>query len=775
MSQNQSWEAVLASVLAIAVPDRSEITGQQWLTVTQGGTGGGGHLIYTAKDTGPDTGGASIQVYLNPDLYTAGGTWDRFTSAPAIPLASAAGKDYTGLPLVPASFASASDAVTSVTNWLEEAAQQFSALHQNAASGPAAQFQGNMAEVLAELLANLQTAMTSLHQQMTSPVDYGTSIGSSGDAATQFLADLLSAYTSWAQVPEHSPLGAIVTVLQEIASQDGSGANTIPDPRNTPYGDLTKAESWNSVEERARDLWLGTLTGSADFAGLDPLGSTALGKLTTQFGTTTGAVVPVIGPGSPTVADAPVDTGGNAPGNGQGNGTGTGPGQKADVAGPPGGPVQGSPANGTLSLTGPGGPGTPGVGPGTTGVTVTLGAPPGGPGAPALIGPGSVGLLSSGPGNVPAGGTGAGTGTGPGGGTAEFGGPPPVQDFSLAAGPGGPGNGAAGGPGSSGVADFTAGPGGLAPGGVAPGGAAAFSGGPGGVAPGGNGPGAGPAPVTDALAPGLLLPGALTGSIGASNGQRPAPGGDLTDELSPPGPDAGLAGFTGTIGLPGQDGKAGGPGTARGQLGRRRKPTLFPRLRQAPAAGFSLGRDGAAVLPQGTVPSVVARPPDVTSSLNLQLTPGPGPSSPPPSAGTLSGAPGGPAGPAGTDGLTTPMLGERAVMAPGVTATGGGAGGLGAEGGSPADDPMMVMPGMVGGAPGQAGQERERHAYLPEDPESWGTAAGLTGGLPGLGADVADDDDAADAAEPGYFPGPSPAAGIGAVTEYQPVPDRRTR
>ena len=43
------WEVVLATVPGVSIPDRTEVTGQSWLTIGHDGQGGAGaHLIWTA-------------------------------------------------------------------------------------------------------------------------------------------------------------------------------------------------------------------------------------------------------------------------------------------------------------------------------------------------------------------------------------------------------------------------------------------------------------------------------------------------------------------------------------------------------------------------------------------------------------------------------------------------------------------------------------------------------------------------------------------------------
>jgi len=378
------WEVMLATVLGIGTPDRGEVTGQPWLTVlSDGQSAGGAHLIWTAGwDTSPKSGATSIGVYLNPALYTMGGAWDRFLNAPLQALSGVTGGNYAGLPLNPEDFQTVSLSVAAVRDWMASATDQFAGLYQQASSGPIAKFQGNLAGVVAELLADLRGFMASLHEQMTSPTAYDASIAAAGEAASQYLTDLMSAYTGWTQVPGHSPLGAVVQLLEEIATQDSGGAYVIPDPQDTPYGDLTVSGSWAAVEQQAKTLWTSALIGgSPDFAGLDPLGRAALAKLVDQFATTTSVIVPVLGPAPPPLATSPVHPGGPV---GQGGASGHGPGSSAAyVSG--GGPV------------GYGGPsGSAGLGPALFATSQNGGTNGGG-----VLNGGPVG--TSGPGPTPAG------------------------------------------------------------------------------------------------------------------------------------------------------------------------------------------------------------------------------------------------------------------------------------------------------------------------------------------------------------------------------------
>ena len=742
------WEVMLATVLDVGIPDRSEVSGQPWLTVTTGGqTLAGAHLIWTAGwSTGPGAGASSIQVYLDPALYTTGGAWDRFLNAPAQALTGTAGGNYAGLPLKPPDFQALSLAVASVRQWMATATDELAALHQTASSGAVARFQGNLADVVAELLGDLRGFMASLHEQMTSPTAYDASITAAGDAASRFLADLNSAYAGWTGLPGHSPLGALVGVLENIATQDGNGGYVIPDPQHTTYGDLTVSGSWAAVEQQAKTQWATTLAGPADFGGLDPLGRAALSRLVDQFATTAGVIVPVLGPAPPSPTPNPVDTGSGHPHpNGSGHpspGPGPGPGPHQDyLAG--GGP---NGLNGSGNVLPTGGPNGPAV------LTAVPAGTTGGPGPAAgqvslLVQPGTTGgqnpagLAAAGP--LPAGPAPAGPGAGPAFGAA-------VPALLLAAGSRGSLLAATG-----------------SPAGLAATGNPVLAGEPAADLAAGDGPAA-DGPLS--LAAGL--PAGLSGAIGAD-----AAGPGLAGELARAADlAAGAGGFSGTIGRPAEAVDGGSPLDGH----RDRKGAALPAAgRRAPAPGFSLGRDSAGpVLKSLAVPAVLAKPPAVTSSpVNLRLTP--------------AGGPGGPAGLSASTSAAGPQAPASLTAAPGGPATGtsetvalppgaGGAGGTSAANlatGDPASGeggPMMLPPGLGGRGGGQSSRERQRLAYLPEEPEYWGTAPAAGGISLGSG----DGTGPGEPVEPEFVSVVTPALGGGTRPEHEPaeepISDRRT-
>jgi hypothetical protein len=725
------WETMLGSVLDIGVPDRSAITGQSWLTIeNQGSPSPGSHLIWSAgwdaaKNAAKGTSQSSIEVYLNPALYAGGGPWDIFVNAPS----QALNTSGAGLPLVPGTFSDAGHAVATAISTVNSVNQQFASLYHSVATETTS-LNGSVAGLLQELLSGLQQVTLQFYDQMTNPVSYSDTIDTAGYSASTFLSDMRSAYTTWTGYGAYSPLGAIVQVLQQISGTDGTGAAVIPDPRNTPYGDLTTAPAWTAVENQAKNTWAGLLTGeSGQFAGLDTLGRTALSKLVSQYATTAGALKPVLGPGLPQYQ--PGSDGGGKHNNPNPSGL----------------------TNGTVFIPRPGGTPPPGTQPPGTQPPATHGpfvstatAPPG------SGGPGGV---FSGGGSLP---PGAGahlalTGTGTGG--------PPGTGLTGTGPTGQPGPGPllpTAGRLSFGMANFA-------------------------VLPGTTQAGGGPA--TDATAgPGendlladdstLLATtnGAVNGPIGASSEDTTqirslATDTNSDDSTTGTSAQAKSGGFTGTIGsrarstpIPG----AQAPGTQTPQtqisgtqvLATRSKSTLgsagsatgaVSEARMAPVAGASVGGGAhGALLQQSAVPSVRVNTPGIMSSpVNTQQVPSAQPAvtaSPVAGTGDLTGAGALPAHSLAATGSAAPPSGAApsSLASPanpaGPAGTTGAANAVGPEGMADTERFGMMPPmGGIGsggylsvGAP-----DHGRLAYLPQDQEAWGTSPGHSA-PPAIGA-----------------------------------------
>jgi hypothetical protein len=547
-----------------------------------------------------------------------------------------------------------------VTNDLGAAAQGLGGLAQNASSSQT-ELSGSSAQVMADLFGRLGTILSSLYDQMSTPVAYSEAIEQAGDAATRFLNGLWSAYSTWTEQPAYSPLGSLVQLLQSIAEPGSDGSYVIADPQDTPYGDLTTDQGWATVEQQAKNLWLGLLMGGPDeFAGLDPLGRAALSGLVSQYDSAITTLVPVVGPATPAAARRPVRPGDSS--GGSGGGTGAGPLGTAggNGGGAPGGVPGGAPPGGHAGTA-----------------NFSLVNPAGGPAAGGPVTGGAVsGGATAGPAFAPAA---AGFTTVTGFTTASTAGPTALTagPVALTAGPAAIGGSLFASPATAdnGTVDTSA--------------AATTTGG----AASTDGPAIG-------LTAGVLVPAAngvtesvaLSGPIGADT--------DDTAQQSTLSNATAATVFNGIIGsTAGTSAGSAETDNSTAHRNRKRAAVLPAVLRQAPVAGSSLGRSpNGSVLEQSTVPTLSSGPPSVRSGpVNTQLAP------------SSSGAPNVSSGTAGTSAAGQNTAG---VVANASGPTGGEASG---------DSPMLMPPRMMGGL-GAQDTERPRIAYLPEDEEYWGTS-----------------------------------------------------
>jgi hypothetical protein len=312
------WEKILTTVLDISVPHRSVLTGQPWLAIRRdGATLQEAREIWAVSwDATPSGGPHSITVYLSPSLYATGGLWDQFLQAPLTALSGVPAGRYGMLPLQPPSFHVVELALAAAAQFYARAAETFIGLAGHAptlSTGPS----GSVDQIVAQLFGELGTIMLSSHDQLSTPIAYSAAVGQAGDAAARFLAALWVAYSGWTEQVAHSPLGAIVELLAAIGEPGAAGTYRIADPRDTRYGDLTTDRGWAEVEQRAKDRWLGLLTGETPrgaFGGLDPLGSAALSGLASQYDSTMAALAPIVGPRIPAVRARSFSAFANLPG-----------------------------------------------------------------------------------------------------------------------------------------------------------------------------------------------------------------------------------------------------------------------------------------------------------------------------------------------------------------------------------------------------------------------------------------------------------------------------
>jgi hypothetical protein len=365
-----TWETVLGTVLNIAMPDRSAVTGQQWLVIRHGDdTLPGAHEFWTASWAASSTkASGAISVYLNPALSDPAGPASLFQVAPDV-LAGVPDGIYGTLPMQPPAFQPVGQVLANATDWFGTAAQQFNVMGQSLPGSNS----GQAAQMFTDLFGRLGTVAASLHDQMSVPVTYANAIAdTAGGAASRFLASLWSAYSAWTQQPAATPTGAIVQVLQAVGQLQPDGTYVITDPENTTYGDLTTDQAWATVEQQSKNLWLSLLTtGTGGFGGLDPLAHTALSSLIGQYDSAVNVLQPVTG-APPAARPAPADP---PPVGGPNNPAGLGAAPGPTPAGPtPVGPV---PVGGPVNLIALAPVPTPGTQPAP---------PPGGaPGSPPLV------------------------------------------------------------------------------------------------------------------------------------------------------------------------------------------------------------------------------------------------------------------------------------------------------------------------------------------------------------------------------------------------------
>jgi hypothetical protein len=714
-----TWETVLGTVLNVAMPDRSAVTGQPWLVVTHGAdTLPGAHEFWNASWTGSKAKApGAISVYLNPALNDPENPVSLFQAAPmalaGVPDGAYSTPAYGPLPMNPAAFMTVGLALANVTDWFGTATQQFNGMGQAAQAGVS----GEAAQMFSDLFGRLGTVAASLYDQMSGPVSYANAvIDTAGGAAVWFLASLWSAYSNWTQQPAYAPTGAIVQVLQAVGQLQPDNTYVINDPENTTYGDLTTDQGWVTVEQQSKNLWLSLLTtGTGSFGGLDPLAHTALSLLISEYDSAIRVLQPVTG-AAPAASSRP-----------------PGP----PPVGGPNSPVHLGPLPGPPPQAPPPTPPPP-VGPGPVPVpSVPVPPPVNGPDnlvVPApVLGPSPV----NGPRNlvVPAPVPGPPPSPPPGNPPVVLGPARNEQNASVFQGP--PNAPPAGAPGASPPPGSVIG--GL--GAIAP--AAASVAGP------------VPAPATaaegpaaDALAPAGALPGpaVLSGAIGAVNHD---PAGALGDQ-SPPQASSGAFLADGAL-LPGAIGKTSEASDQPAKSGSAapERDNAAAAARLAPVAGATIGRgaDGA-VLPQAKVPSLSAKPPSIRSSaINTQVTAtvtNPNAASP---AGTDVGSAGA-SGAAGSTPVRVSGTPDALTQAAGLVRVSPGAGEPPANSNATGHDMVTTLMidqngepyaglngttmlpqatlgggfgGGIGGGFGGQPTGQQRLSYLPEDEESWGT------------------------------------------------------
>lgn len=310
------WEEILANVLGISVPDRAALLSQPWLVVTRAGAPAPeAREIWAApRDAGPSGAAGPVTVYLSPELHVAGGLWDQFRQAPLAALSGVPAGHYGTLPLQPPTFRAVEQALAAVTGFYARAADTFSGIASHASARGAV-----TPDDRAQIAGRLETVTFDPQGQLRTLGAYSLAVGRVGDAAARFLTALWDAYSEWARQMAHSPLGAIIQLLNPAGAAKAADVHQIADSRDTRYGDLATPRGWEEVERQAKGQWLSLLTGEApdgSFSGLDPLGRDALSGLVSQYDAARAVLAPASGWRRPATAGRPFSAFANLPGPG---------------------------------------------------------------------------------------------------------------------------------------------------------------------------------------------------------------------------------------------------------------------------------------------------------------------------------------------------------------------------------------------------------------------------------------------------------------------------
>ena len=289
---NWNWEQVLNGVLGLGLADRTEVAGsgsERWTLVEVNTTGDSLPIVWESTWEDGDS-HKDVVVFLSPWLLQPGYPWDSFAMGPYIGISPAVTPphDYRGLPGAnPRTFGSAELSLLAVESWAGGTAEIFDRIGLGLGS-EASQFQGQAGAAFQNLISNLYSAANNIYTTMTNPVDYSKQLATSGGDLITFLRDLVIAYNNWQKNPNFSPLDALVSVLQKIATQNDDGTWSIYAWGDTPYGSLHDDGAWVKIEADAKSLWLDTVS-----QGLDPGGLEALQMLAQSYQGTARALQPV--------------------------------------------------------------------------------------------------------------------------------------------------------------------------------------------------------------------------------------------------------------------------------------------------------------------------------------------------------------------------------------------------------------------------------------------------------------------------------------------------
>ena len=288
-----NWEQVLVAVLGLAVPDRNDLTQQQWTAINFNSSGGTDMYRIYAVTWGENK---DVFVYLNPDLLKPGYDMDTYIYQPktAIYNAVVSANDTAFQNFVPQSFTTAADAMAGVTDFYNTTNNTFQTLS-NAVAGDASAFKGQAGAAFAQIMNNLYQITDSAYTQMAVTNNYAQMITDAGTAATTFLTSLWGGIVNWWSMVDHNPLGAIYQAMLDggVITGPVGGPYQLanPDSVNSSFGDLRTEQAWQAIEAAAKTLWTQSVV-----SALDPVAQSAISALASAFENTTSNAQPLAAP-----------------------------------------------------------------------------------------------------------------------------------------------------------------------------------------------------------------------------------------------------------------------------------------------------------------------------------------------------------------------------------------------------------------------------------------------------------------------------------------------
>src|SRR3984957_3253227 len=325
-----NWEQILRAVYGLNIPARTDISGMKWLTV-QYSAGSDMYEVYHATWKNGAKGHA-IYVYLNPDLLTPNAQWDNYAYIPHELVSQVSTGNYSGVWLDPRTFTDAGIAVggvwsayNSISTSLNTKASQL--------KGDASQFKGKAGGAFAQLVTNLYQMTNQIQSQMA---PYQGFFNSAATQATQFGTTIGNAMNAWAEMLDHSPLGAIYQAMEDygLITASGSAGHQTFSLQNTgqAIGDLSQSSNWEQIETNAKTLWTSSIT-----SALDPAAQSGLKDLISSYELLAVSAKPLTPPTLTPIAPPPGDNGNSGDKGGGNLGGGNLGGAGGDLGGAGGG------------------------------------------------------------------------------------------------------------------------------------------------------------------------------------------------------------------------------------------------------------------------------------------------------------------------------------------------------------------------------------------------------------------------------------------------------